>query len=172
MRRIMGSAGANAVGGGDDQYFCSVERVDFVRVAGAIRGRPRRLFLPRDRPGASQIPDPGASIVALTLWASVLVVVFGGFRELFTYVIFASWILYGMTTLAVIVLRIKRPELPRPYRTLGYPFVPVVFVFVSLLLVIATAIDSPWESVKGLVVIGAGLPFYFYWKKRRVAREP
>ena len=57
---------------------------------------------------------PGVSILVLTLWASVLIAMSGGYKELFTYVIFASWILYGMATAAVIVLRIKRPELVRP----------------------------------------------------------
>jgi APA family basic amino acid/polyamine antiporter len=96
----------------------------------------------------------------------VLIVLSGGYKELFTYVIFASWILYGMATAAVIVLRKKRPDLHRPYRTLGYPFVPIIFVFVAILLVISTLADSPWESLKGVFIVLAGIPFYFYWKKR------
>jgi basic amino acid/polyamine antiporter, APA family len=73
-----------------------------------------------------------------------------------------------MATAAVIVLRKKRPELARPYRTIGYPFVPVLFVFVAILLVISTLKDSPWESMKGIVIILVGLPFYYYWKQRRM----
>ena len=80
--------------------------------------------------------------------------------------IFASWILYGMATAAVIVLRKKRPDLPRPYRTLGYPFVPLLFVLVATLLVISTLQDSPWESLKGVLIVLAGVPFYYYWKTR------
>ena len=70
---------------------------------------------------------PGVSILALSAWSAVLVLS-GTYRQLFTYVIFASWILYGMTGAAVIILRIKRPDLHRPYRTLGYPAVPILFV--------------------------------------------
>src|SRR3954453_3574489 len=91
---------------------------------------------------------PGISIIGISVWAALLVLS-GRYEQLFTYVIFASWILYGMTTAAVIVLRKKRPELPRPYRTIGYPVVPVLFVIVAICLVISTLYDSPRESVLG-----------------------
>jgi APA family basic amino acid/polyamine antiporter len=108
---------------------------------------------------------PGVSILALSAW-SALLVLSGRYEQLFTYVIFASWILYGMTTAAVLVLRRKRPDLARPYRTLGYPAVPVLFVLVALVLILSTLMDSPRESLMGIGLIVLGLPFYFYWKKR------
>jgi APA family basic amino acid/polyamine antiporter len=109
---------------------------------------------------------PSISILGLSAWSAVLVLS-GRYEQLFTYVIFASWILYGMTTASVIVLRRKRPDLARPYRTLGYPVVPVLFVLVALCLVVSTLIDSPRESVLGLVMVSAGLPFYYHWKRRK-----
>jgi amino acid transporter len=112
-----------------------------------------------------QYHTPAHSIVILSVW-SALLVLSGQYDELYTYVIFASWILYGMTTAAVIVLRKKRPDLPRPYRTLGYPWVPIVFVLVAAVLVLSTLRDSPSASLKGIGLILLGLPFYFYWKKR------
>ncbi|MGA2328233.1 MAG: amino acid permease [Bryobacteraceae bacterium] len=108
---------------------------------------------------------PGVSILALNAWAALLVLS-GRFEELYTYVIFASWILYGMTAAAVLVLRRKRPELARPYRTLGYPWVPVLFVLGALGVVLFTLRRSPRESLLGLGLILAGLPFYFHWKRR------
>jgi APA family basic amino acid/polyamine antiporter len=108
---------------------------------------------------------PGVSILALSVWAALLVLS-GRYEQLFTYVIFASWILYGMTTAAVLVLRKKQPHLVRPYRTVGYPAVPVLFVIVALVLVLSTLIDSPRESIMGIGLIVLGLPFYFYWKKQ------
>ena len=108
---------------------------------------------------------PGVSILALSVWAALLVLS-GRYEQLYTYVIFASWILYGMTTAAVLVLRRKRPDLPRPYRTLGYPAVPVLFVLVALALVLSTLFDSPRESFMGIGLIVLGLPFYFYWRGR------
>jgi APA family basic amino acid/polyamine antiporter len=108
---------------------------------------------------------PGNSIIWLCIWAAILVLS-GRYDQLFTYVIFASWILYGMTAAAVVVLRRKQPSLPRPYRTLGYPVVPVVFVLVSALLIFFTLRDSPRESVMGLTLIAAGAPFYVSWRRR------
>jgi APA family basic amino acid/polyamine antiporter len=82
-------------------------------------------------------------------------------------VIFASWILYGMATAAVLVLRKKRPDLARPYRTVGYPVVPIVFVIMAFCVVVSALYNSPRESGMGLVLILTGCPFYLYWKKRR-----
>src|SRR5436305_15249394 len=70
---------------------------------------------------------PGVSILGLSAWSAVILLS-GRYKQLYTCVIFASWILYGMTTASVIVLRRKRPEMDRPYRTWGYPVVPVLFV--------------------------------------------
>ena len=75
--------------------------------------------------------------------------------------------MYGMTAAAVIVLRRKRPELARPYKTLGYPLVPLLFVAGASIIIVTTAVDKPFESIKGILLIISGLPFYFYWKARR-----
>jgi APA family basic amino acid/polyamine antiporter len=69
-----------------------------------------------------------------------------------------------MTAAAVIVLRAKRPDLNRPYRVLGYPVVPILFVFVAIALLYSTLRSSPRESGIGLILIAAGVPFYFHWK--------
>jgi APA family basic amino acid/polyamine antiporter len=113
---------------------------------------------------------PAPSIAAQCGWAALLVFS-GHYEQLFTYVIFASWIMYGMTTAAVIVLRHKRPDLPRPYRTVGYPVVPVLFVLTASVLVLSTLFDSPGESLRGIILIALGLPFYFHWKRRRIPRR-
>ncbi|HTP30777.1 MAG TPA: amino acid permease [Candidatus Acidoferrales bacterium] len=109
---------------------------------------------------------PGVSIVVLNLWAALLVLS-GKYDDLFNLVIFASWILYGMTAAAVPVLRWRRPELVRPYRTVGYPFVPVLFILAAFVLLITTAIERPRESLMGIGLIVLGLPFYLYWKKQK-----
>jgi APA family basic amino acid/polyamine antiporter len=127
--------------------------------------RDRLFFAPVAKVNAAY-HTPGASILALSAW-SALLVLSGRYEQLFTYVIFASWILYGMTTAAVVVLRYKRPDLPRPYKTLGYPVLPVLFVLVAILLVLSTLFDSPRESLLGLGFIFLGLPFYYHWKRRR-----
>ncbi|HEU0142850.1 MAG TPA: amino acid permease, partial [Bryobacteraceae bacterium] len=110
---------------------------------------------------------PSVSILLLSVWASVLVLS-GRYEQLFTYVIFASWILYAMAAAAVIVLRKKRPELERPYRTIGYPVVPVLFVTGAAFVLISTLRNSPRESLMGLALIAAGIPFYFVWKRKHL----
>jgi len=109
---------------------------------------------------------PSTSILVIGAW-SALLVFSGRYENLFTYVVVATWLLYGMTTAAVIVLRKKRPDMPRPYRTLGYPVVPILFVLVAAGMFVSTLLDSPRETLMGLTLILGGLPFYFYWKRRR-----
>ena len=114
---------------------------------------------------------PAPAIMLLGIWSS-LILLSGQYRELYTLVIFPSWILYGMTAASVIVLRRKRPEMERPYRVPGYPVVPVLFVFVALALLYSTLRSSPRESGIGLGLIVAGLPFYFYWKSQKHGLPP
>jgi basic amino acid/polyamine antiporter, APA family len=71
-------------------------------------------------------------------------------------------------TSSVFILRRKMPDAPRPYRTLGYPIVPIAFVLVAAWLVINTLVNRPVESVAGLVLIALGLPIYFYYRRNRV----
>jgi amino acid transporter len=108
---------------------------------------------------------PGNSMILLCVWSCV-VVLSGWYDDLYNFVIFGSWILYGMTAASVFVLRKKRPDLARPYRVLGYPVVPALFVGVAGLLLISTIQTRPRESLMGLGLMALGIPFYFYWKKR------
>ena len=113
---------------------------------------------------------PGFSVLALSTWSSILVLT-GRYDQLLTLVIFPSWILYGMSTASVFVLRWKQPQRARPYRTWGYPVVPVLFVFVAGVLIYFTLKNSPRESLIGIVLIAAGLPFYRHWHHRAIGRS-
>ena len=66
---------------------------------------------------------------------------------------------------AIFVLRARRPELPRPYRALGYPVVPALYVLGSFALVWNTLMERPTESIAGLGLVAMGLPFYLYWSR-------
>jgi APA family basic amino acid/polyamine antiporter len=166
MQRVFGGWGASAVS-------VAVMISIFAALNGSILSGSRVPYaLARDgiffRSFATVHPrfaTPSVSILGLSLWAAVLVFS-GRYDQLYNYVIFASWLLYGMTTAAVIVLRRTRPDLQRPYRTLGYPAVPLLFVGAAVLLEVFTLKNSPRESVAGIVLILLGLPFYFYWKRR------
>jgi APA family basic amino acid/polyamine antiporter len=167
MRRILGEPGAAAV---------SIAAMISILAAlnGSILSGARvpyamardGLFFSRLRHVHPQHHTPAWAILATSVWAALLVFS-GRYEQLFTYVIFSSWILYAMTGASVLVLRRKRPELVRPYRTLGYPLVPVQFGLVAICLLLSTLLESPRESLMGLGIISAGLPFYFVWSRSR-----
>jgi APA family basic amino acid/polyamine antiporter len=114
---------------------------------------------------------PVASILIQAVWSCVLALS-GTFDQLTDCLLFASWIFYGLVTSSVFVLRRTMPAAPRPYKTIGYPVMPLIFVLVALWLVINTLVNRTVESVVGLVLIALGLPLYVYYRRgqRRAAK--
>jgi amino acid transporter len=171
MQRIQGPAGASAV---SIAAMISI----FAALNGSILAGARVPYAAaRDglffRSAARVHPEfhtPGISILMLTGWSSVLVLS-GKYDELFDFVIFGSWILYGMAAASVFVLRRTRPDMIRPWKTLGYPFVPLLFLVGAAMLEVSTLWTKPKESVAGIVLILLGLPFYFYWRGRVPGRS-
>jgi APA family basic amino acid/polyamine antiporter len=111
---------------------------------------------------------PYVSILVVGGW-SILLSLSGTFEQLLRFVIFGHWIFMGLAVAAVIVLRKKRPDLPRPYRTLGYPVTPVLFVMAALFVTVNALIGTFWNSFAGLVIIALGVPAYLYWNRKRRA---
>lgn len=119
----------------------------------------------------SKTKVPILSVLVQCFWSCVLAMS-GTFDQLTDYVVFASWIFYAAATFGVIIFRRKFPDIPRPYKTIGYPLVPIIFIGASLFLLVNTLITSPKQSGIGLLIILAGLPVYFYfhsWKNKRRA---
>ena len=110
---------------------------------------------------------PVISLVVQAVWASVLVLS-GSFDQLTDLAVFAFWLFYGMITAAVFVFRARLPNESRPYRTLGYPVVPAIFVIVTICLILFTLKNAFLQSVIGLVIIGLGLPVYWYFEKKNL----
>ncbi len=108
---------------------------------------------------------PAYSIVIQCIWSGVLVFM-GNVEQLFTYMIFPAIIFWVITAFSVFILRRKRPELSRPYKTWGYPLTPLIFIFACLGLLINTVFESPLESIAGLGITLLGIPVYWYWKNR------
>jgi APA family basic amino acid/polyamine antiporter len=111
---------------------------------------------------------PYVSIIVVAAWASVLSLS-GTFEQLYSYVIFGFWIFMGLTVAGVIILRRKRPDLARPYKTWGYPVTPILFILSSVFLTVNSLIRTFWNSFAGLALIALGIPVYFVWKCRRKA---
>jgi APA family basic amino acid/polyamine antiporter len=105
---------------------------------------------------------PHVSILATGVWAIVLSVS-GTFEQLADYVVFGQWIFFGLTVAAVMVLRRTRPDLPRPYRTWGYPVTPVLFVLAALFIAGNALVNQFWNAVAGLGIILLGIPAYRFW---------
>src|SRR5213596_1507636 len=82
------------------------------------------------------------------------------YNRLFTYVVLSEFVFYAMSCGAVLRLRRTAPDLPRPYKTWGYPVTPVVFILFSLWLVFNTAREQPADAAMSAVLILAGLPLY------------
>jgi APA family basic amino acid/polyamine antiporter len=89
----------------------------------------------------------------------------GNYDRLTDYAVFSLWLFYGLTASCLVVLRRRQPDTPRPYRV--HLAIPVVFCFVTVVLVLNTLYSQPAQSLVGLAIIAAGLPFYWYWMRRR-----
>src|SRR5215813_7558404 len=107
---------------------------------------------------------PVRSLIVLAVWSSVLALS-GSYDVLTDYAIFALTMFYAVTAGAVFVFRRREPNAERPYRTLGYPVVPVLFIAVNAWLILTTIWNTPKQSGAGLALIAIGLPVYFYWER-------
>jgi APA family basic amino acid/polyamine antiporter len=147
---IMGAANQNLLCSPRVYFAMSRDRLFFQGIA---RIHPRFL-------------TPHVSIIAISLW-SIVLSLSGTFEQLFTYVVFGQWLFFGLTVAAVFVLRRKRPDLPRPYKTWGYPLTPAVFVLAAFLISLNSLVKQFWNSLAGLAIIMLGIPAYFYWKRKQ-----
>jgi APA family basic amino acid/polyamine antiporter len=132
-----------------------------------------RIYLPMARDGVffrglaavhPRYHTPGRSLWAQSLWA-VLLTLSGTYEQLYTYVIFAGLLFHVGCAGAVIVLRRKRPDVERPYKVFGYPWVPLLFILASILLIGNTVLEKPIESLIGLGFIAVGVPAYMWWRR-------
>jgi len=112
---------------------------------------------------------PVRAILAQAAWASVLAAS-GSYDTLTDSVIFSSWLFYGLMTAALFVFRRKMPDAPRPYHAFGYPLVPLIFLAATTALLINTFVAAPHEALRGVVLLAAGLPFYWYWSRTKMRR--
>ena len=127
---------------------------------------------------------PAVALVLQGLWAAALTLprsvsidrtsgatTFGNlYTQLLEYIVPADLVMFAVMVLAVVVLRRRAPDLQRPYRTWGYPFVPAVYVALALLLVVDLAYLAPSTSGIGYLIVASGLPVYLVWRRRLAPR--
>jgi len=109
---------------------------------------------------------PHVAIAITCAWAALLTLT-GTYEQLFTWVTFASVAFGVLGGLAIFRLRKLKPNVPRPYRTWGYPVVPALFVAGLSVLVVNTVVEKPAESLIGVILVALGLPAYAYWRSKR-----
>jgi APA family basic amino acid/polyamine antiporter len=108
---------------------------------------------------------PVRAILAQAAWGSVLALT-GSYDALTDSVIFVAWAFYGLSIASLFVFRRTMPDRPRPYRALGYPVVPFIFLLVTVALLINTFVAAPRQALQGAAVLLVGLPFYWWWSRR------
>lgn len=111
---------------------------------------------------------PSTAILLQLGLAVTLLLVGQNFRQLFTLAIFAEWLFYMITASTVFVFRRREPDLARPYRVWGYPVVPALFVLASAVLLYYTFTDNLLNSAVGCLVILAGVPVFYYFRRHHL----
>ncbi|MBL8792964.1 MAG: amino acid permease [Planctomycetia bacterium] len=106
---------------------------------------------------------PAAGLILQGIW-SILLVFSGTYSELLDFVIFAVLVFYVLTVVGLFILRRRMPDLPRPYRVVGYPFLPAIYVFLCAAIMIDLLIVRPVYTWPGLIIVLSGIPVYFLWR--------
>jgi basic amino acid/polyamine antiporter, APA family len=176
---IAQKAAALALGPQASRLVAALIAVAVLSSAGAMVMAGARIYFAMARDGA--IPTalgstgsgsgPAAAIVLQAVWASVLIGVFGVFEQVVIYVGFAITIFSAATVAAVVVMRMRRPAMPRPFRMPACPWLATIYVAVSLCIAAYTAASRPAETVLGLLTVVGGLPIYWLMSRRPGANQ-
>jgi len=131
-------------------YYAMARDGLFFRIAGVLSPR-------------TQVP--AWALFLQGVWA-VLLTLTGTYGQLLDYVIFAALLFYALTIVALFALRVRRPDLPRPYRAFGYPVVPAVYMLSAAAVAGILLFAKPVYTFSGLFLVLLGVPVYFLWRAR------
>ncbi len=171
MQRLLGDAGAIAVTlivlistvGSTHGSILTGARVSFAQARDGLLFR----FLGRVSP---TFGTPVISLWFQLALSCIAVYYLQNFQRMAGSFVFTMWIFYGLAGAAVIVLRIRRPELPRPYRCWGYPLVPLLFIAAAAAMTVLQIAASPADTLPWIGVLLAGVPVYWIWTRLIAAR--
>jgi len=114
---------------------------------------------------------PAASLMVQMVWISILCVS-GSYGQLLDYVVFAVLVFYILTIAGLFILRRTQPNAERPYRAIGYPVLPAVYIVMAVFIDIVLLRYKPQYTWPGLIIVLLGIPVYYAWNSRRKAKEP
>jgi APA family basic amino acid/polyamine antiporter len=108
---------------------------------------------------------PAAGLIVQSIWVALLCLT-GSYNQLLNYVIFAALVFYALTTIGLFILRAKRPDVERPYRTVGYPALPALYIVLTtvVMLLILISPSTRQDAFLGLAIVILGIPVYFLWR--------
>jgi len=109
---------------------------------------------------------PAFAIIFQSVWAIVLILFWGTFENLISYVFFTDWIFFGLTAASIFIFRRRFPDAERPYRTLGYPLTPLFFIAISAWFVLNTLVEKPAQAWAGIGFLLVGIPVFYFWKNK------
>lgn len=173
--RVAEKATATLFGGSTGAFVSAAVIIStFGSLNGSILTGPRvyyamakdKLFFQKVSRVHPRFRTPGFAILIQAVWASILTLA-GTFEQVFTFAMFVAIIFWVAATASVFTLRKKFPDLPRPYRTWGYPVIPAIFILASCGILINTLIERPVEALAGLGLTVVGIPVYYYWKRKQ-----
>jgi APA family basic amino acid/polyamine antiporter len=107
---------------------------------------------------------PGFSIIVQGIW-SIILCISGTYSDLLDYVVIAALIFYTITILAIFILRVKRPDIERPYKAFGYPVIPIIYIMITVTIMVILLIYKPDYTLPGIGLVILGIPVFFIWRK-------
>ncbi len=124
-----------------------------------------KLFFRRVTKIHPRFQTPSVAVVIQCIWACLLALS-GTFEQLITFVMVVSIMFWIAATASVFTLRKKYPDMLRPYKTWGYPFVPIIFIIASSGILMNAFVEKPVESLAGLGITILGIPVYYFWRRK------
>jgi APA family basic amino acid/polyamine antiporter len=107
---------------------------------------------------------PAFAIAVQGIWAIILCLS-GTYSDLLDYVVIAALIFYTITILAIFILRVKRPDIERPYKAFGYPVIPIFYIITTVTIMVILLIFKPDYTLPGIGLVILGVPVFYLWRK-------
>jgi APA family basic amino acid/polyamine antiporter len=171
MQQIFGSGGAQIMAvlilisafGCNNGLILAGARVYYAMAKDGLFFRGAAKLHPKYR-------TPAHSLLMQCVWTCVLCLS-GSYGQLLDYIIFAVLVFYILTIAGLFVLRVKRPDAPRPYRAIGYPVLPAIYILMAVFIDIVLLRYKPQYTWPGLIIVLLGIPVFYIWSRRNRAER-